>query len=53
MKQIKALELRKEELELRKIHINDSFALYDVNKEIEEIKTKINDLLYCEVDNSI
>lgn len=51
MKEIKALELRKIELESRLIHINDEFALYEVNKEIEEVKLKINDLLYNEVDN--
>jgi len=45
MKQLKALELRKEELEKRRLYMEDEFWLMDVNDEIVEIKEQIEDLL--------
>ena len=53
MNELQELELKKETLEKSLISINDQFKLYDINKEIEEVKLKINDLLYNEVDNEM
>lgn len=54
MKNLQELEDRQVELENSRIGTCDEFSLYDIDKELKQIKTKIeNIVLYSKIDSEV
>ncbi len=52
MKNLQDLQDRQNKLESSRINAHDQFTLYDIDRELKQIKSKVEDiLLYNEVDD--